>query len=182
MESNTNRKMNYLNNLKYNKQMKTKFLILVSLLCLASCKESNKIEREGEPTIYGVAGEDKEMNAAILKANETLDDFNKGLSNSDADSHALKVKFSNEKGIEHMWVGNIFYKDGSYSGILNNEPEYVTEYKSGDKIDIDASKISDWMYLVNGKLYGGYTLRVLRDRMTDEERKSLDEESGMQFD
>lgn len=162
--------------------MKTKFLILIAILCLASCKDSNKIEREGEPTIYGVKSEDEEMNAAILQANETLDDFKKGLLDPNADSHALKVKFSNEKGIEHMWIGDIVYKDGQYSGILNNEPEYVTEYKSGDKIEVDASKISDWMYLVNGKLHGGYTLRVLRNRMTDEERKQLDEESEMQFD
>lgn len=162
--------------------MKTKFLILIAILCLASCKDSNKIEREGEPTIYGVKSEDEEMNAAILQANETLDDFKKGLLDPTADSHALKVKFSNEKGIEHMWIGDIVYKDGQYSGILNNEPEYVTEYKSGDKIEVDASKISDWMYLVNGKLHGGYTLRVLRNRMTDEERKQLDEESEMQFD
>ncbi|HEY1192625.1 YegJ family protein [Flavobacterium sp.] len=162
--------------------MKTKFLILIAILYLASCKDSNKIEREGEPTIYGVKSEDEEMNAAILQANETLDDFKKGLLDPTADSHALKVKFSNEKGIEHMWIGDIVYKDGQYSGILNNEPEYVTEYKSGDKIEVDASKISDWMYLVNGKLHGGYTLRVLRNRMTDEERKQLDEESEMQFD
>lgn len=162
--------------------MQTKFLILIAIFCLASCKDSNKIEREGEPTIYGVKSEDEEMNAAILQANETLDDFKKGLLDPTADSHALKVKFSNEKGIEHMWIGDIVYKDGQYSGILNNEPEYVTEYKSGDKIAVDASKISDWMYLVNGKLHGGYTLRVLRDRMTEEERKQLDEESEMQFD
>lgn len=162
--------------------MQTKFLILIAILCLASCKDSNKIEREGEPTIYGVKSEDEEMNAAILQANETLDDFKKGLLDPTADSHALKVKFSNEKGIEHMWIGDIVYKDGQYSGILNNEPEYITEYKSGDKIEVDASKISDWMYLVNGKLHGGYTIRVLRDRMTEEERKQLDEESEMQFD
>ncbi|MCR4030583.1 MULTISPECIES: YegJ family protein [Flavobacterium] len=162
--------------------MQTKFLILIAILCLASCKDSNKIEREGEPTIYGVKSEDEEMNAAILQANETLDDFKKGLLDPTADSHALKVKFSNEKGIEHMWIGDIVYKDGQYTGILNNEPEYITEYKSGDKIEVDASKISDWMYLVNGKLHGGYTIRVLRDRMTEEERKQLDEESEMQFD
>ena len=162
--------------------MKRFFLILISLFCLVSCKDSNKIEREDEPTIYSVESEDPEMNAAILEANETLDNFNKGLSNFVADSHALKVKFSNSKGIEHMWIGEIKYKDGNYSGILNHDPEYIKEYKAGDKIDIDASKISDWMYLINGKLYGGYTIRVLRDRMSEEEKKQFDEESGMLID
>ncbi len=162
--------------------MKTKFLILIAIFCLMSCKDSNKIERENEPTIYNVGSEDEAMNAAILKANETLDDFNKGLADFKADSHALKVKFSNGKDIEHMWVGDIKYIDGQYSGILNNDPEYITEYKAGDKINIDSGKISDWMYLVNGKLFGGYTIRVIRDKMSEEERQQFDEESGMLID
>jgi|SRR6218665_2695570 len=162
--------------------MKTKLLALLSILCLISCKDSNKIERENEPTIYSVESQDEEMNAAILKANETLKDFNAGLLNPKAESQALKVHFTNSSGTEHMWVGDIVFKDGKYSGILNNDPEYVKEYKSGDKIDIDPSKISDWMYLENGKLFGGYTIKVLRNRMSEEERKQFDAESGMLID
>lgn len=162
--------------------MKTKLLVLITILCLVSCKESNKIERENEPAIYGVESEDKEMNAAIEKANQTLNDFNIGLSNPKAQSQALKVAFTDSNGTEHMWVGNVEFNNGKYSGILNNDPEFVTEYKAGDKIDIDSSKISDWMYIENGKLFGGYTIKVLRNRMTDEERKQFDAESGMQID
>ncbi|RZJ51931.1 MAG: DUF2314 domain-containing protein [Flavobacterium sp.] len=162
--------------------MKTKLIVLIGVLFLVSCKESNKIEREDEPTIYSLGSEDEEMNAAIVKANQTLSEFNVGLSNPKADSHALKVQFPYSKGNEHMWVGDIEYKNGKYSGILNNDPEFVTEYKAGDKIDVDASKISDWMYLVDGKLFGGYTMKVLRDRMSAEEQKQLDDESGIQFE
>ena len=80
------------------------------------------------------------MNAAILKANETLDSFNSGLTNPKAESQALKVQFSNSSGIEHMWVGDVILKNGKYSGILNNDPEYVKEYRSGDQI-IHASAV-----------------------------------------
>ncbi len=38
------------------------------------------------------------------------------------------------------------------------------------------------MYIENGKLFGGYTIKVLRNRMTEEERKQFDAESGMQID
>ncbi|WP_347053284.1 YegJ family protein [Flavobacterium olei] len=162
--------------------MRTKLIVFLSVLFLISCKESNKIERENEPVIYGVKSEDKEMNDAIAKANQTLSDFNKGLENPNADSQALKVKFANSKGVEHMWVGAIQFKEGKYVGILNNTPEYVTEYKAGDSINVDPSKISDWMYLENGKLFGGYTIRVLRNNMSEEERKQFDSESGMQID
>ena len=162
--------------------MKTKLLVLITILCLVGCKESNKIERENEPTIYGVESEDKEMNAAIEKANQTLNSFNIGLSNPKAESQSLKVQFTNSNGTEHMWIGNVEFKNGKYSGILDNDPEFVKEYKAGDKIDIEPSKISDWMYIENGKLFGGYTIKVLRNRMTEEERKQFDAESDMQID
>ena len=162
--------------------MKIKILLLLGTFCFISCKDSNKIERENEPTIYAVKSEDKEMAAAIQKANQTLSDFNAGLSNPKAENQALKVEFADSKGIEHMWIGDIEYKDGKYSGILNNEPEYITQYKAGDKIDVDNSKISDWMFVENGKLHGGFTIKVLRNKMTEEERKQFDEESGMQID
>ncbi|MDR7209989.1 DUF2314 domain-containing protein [Flavobacterium piscis] len=162
-------------------KIKIKTLLLLGAFCFISCKDSNKIERENEPTIYGVESGDKEMAAAIQKANQTLSDFNAGLSNPKAEYQALKVEFTNSGDSEHMWVGNIEYRDGKYSGILNNEPEYITQYKAGDKVDIDNSKISDWMYVESGKLFGGFTIRVLRNRMTVEERKQFDEENGMEM-
>lgn len=161
---------------------KTKILVLLSILCLISCKDSDKIERENQPTIYDVTSQDQEMNEAIKKATQTLNEFNVALSNPEIEDQALKVKFENSTDVEHMWIGDIEYADGKYSGILTNEPEYIKEYKMGDKIDIDNSKISDWMYIENGKLFGGFTIKVLRNRMSEEERKQFDEESGMQID
>lgn len=162
--------------------MKTQFLALLSILVLSSCKNSDKIERENQSDIYSVASEDREMNDAIKKANETLSDFNRALSNPKAEDAALKVAFKTSEGVEHIWVSEIKYKDGQYSGILDNEPEYITQYNAGDTVKIDQSKISDWMYLVDGKLFGGYTIRVLRDRMDEEQRKQLDADSGMKID
>ncbi|KUJ61969.1 hypothetical protein AR687_10450 [Flavobacteriaceae bacterium CRH] len=162
--------------------MKIKLLALLCILFLISCKESNKIEKDNQSTIYDVASGDEEMNAAITKANQTLNDFNVALSNPEIEDPALKVQFQNSTDVEHMWIGEIEYNDGKYSGILTNEPEYITEYKMGDKINIDNSKISDWMYIENGKLVGGFTIKVLRNRMNEDERKQFDEESGMQID
>ncbi|QSB26253.1 YegJ family protein [Flavobacterium sp. CLA17] len=163
--------------------MKTKILITFILLSFISCKDSDKIERENQPTIYSVENDDKEMSEAIEKANQTLTDFNAVLSNPKIDVKSLKVKFeTSDGGGEHIWLTDIEYKNGRYSGILDNEPEYITEYKVGDKIEVDNSKISDWMYIENGKLFGGYTIKLLRTRMTEAEREQFDRESGMQID
>ena len=49
----------------------------------------------------------------------------------------------------------------SFQGTVNNEPEKVKTVKMGQKVTV-AAKISDWMYVENRKLVGGYTMRVLR--------------------
>lgn len=162
--------------------MKIKALVVLIIFCCVSCKNSDKVERENQPTIYNVESDDKEMSEAIKKANQTLTDFNSALQNPKIEVKSLKVKFETANGNEHIWLSNIEYKDGKYWGILDNEPEYITEYKIGDKIEIDNSKISDWMYLENGKLFGGYTIKLLRSRMTENERNQFDAESGMQID
>ena len=41
-------------------------------------------------------------------------------------------------------------------------------------MEINRNEISDWMYIKNSVLHGGYTIRLLRDRMTEEERKEFD--------
>lgn len=162
--------------------MKSKILITLIIFCFISCKNSDKVERENQPDIYDVKSTDNEMNAAIEKANQTLTDFNAALLNPEIEVKSLKVKFQNETDAEHIWLSNIEFKDGKYSGVLDNEPEYITEYKIGDKVNVDSKNISDWMYIDNGKLYGGYTIKVLRNRMSEDEKKQFDAESGMQID
>lgn len=162
--------------------MKTKILITFILLSFIGCKNSDTAEIENQTTI-SVESDDKEMAEAIEKANQTLTDFNAVLSNPKIEVKSLKVKFETSNGGgEHIWLTDVQYKDGRYSGTLDNEPEYITEYKIGDKIEVDNSKISDWMYIENGKLFGGHTIKLLRVRMTEAEREQFDAESGMQID
>ena len=163
--------------------MKTQILTVILFLGVVSCNNSktNKIERKGEPTIYSVQDYDIEMNQAVEKANLTLDNFRIALlsDNRDFDCFALKTRFEMSKGGEHIWVGSITIKDNKYFGVVANLPESTTEVKIGDTIQIKTDNISDWMYLDKKKLCGGYTIRVIRDRMTDPERKQFDIENNI---
>ena len=163
-------------------KMKIKILLLLIAFCFLNCKNSDKVERENQPDIYGVQETDKEMNEAMKKANQTLADFNSALINPKIEVKALKVKFENETDVEHIWISDVKLKDGKYSGILDNAPEYIKDHKIGDTINVDNKDISDWMYIENGKLFGGYTIKVLRNQMSDSEREQFDAESGMQID
>ena len=92
---------------------------------------------------------------------------------------ALKTRFNTSSGGEHIWVSNITFKENKYFGVVDNLPESTTDVKLGDTIRINDNNISDWLYIDNQKLRGGYTVKVLRNRMTEQERKQFDEENRL---
>jgi uncharacterized protein YegJ (DUF2314 family) len=163
--------------------MKRNLLTTLILIGLLSCEtnQTGRTERAGEPTIYSVTDEDAEMNAAIKTANQTLDKFDDALKsgNPEFSFFAIKTRFNTPDGGEHIWISDILRRDNKYFGVVDNLPESTTEVKVGDTIQIANDNISDWMYLDNQKLRGGYTIRLLRNRMGDKERAQFDAESGL---
>ena len=154
--------------------------LLFGLLCCHN-NRMKKTEGEGEQNIYLANNNDEEMNIAIKTAKQTIEKFDDALKskNSEYNNFALKVCFDNK---EHIWISNITIKDNEYYGIVNNIPEYVKDIHFGDSIKINKDNISDWMYTDNKKLVGGFTLRLIRNRMSEVERKQFDSESGLIFD
>ena len=161
--------------------MRTTTFILIILFVIISCKKSDKVEREDQPTIYNVENQDAEMNNIIIKAKQTLPEFYKVLEsgNPNHEAFAVKVRFKINNDGEHIWINSLFKRNGEYFGVVDNLPEFAKEVKQGDTIKIDTDKVSDWMYLDNGELKGGYTIRLLRTRMSEEERIEFDNTSGM---
>jgi len=163
--------------------MKRHISTILILLGLVSCinNQTTKTERKGEPTIYSVTDNDTEMNEAIKTANQTLDKFNDALKSCNPDFYyfALKTRFETPNGGEHIWVSNITFENNKYFGVVDNLPETTTDVKIGDTIQIVNDNISDWMYVDNQKLHGGFTIRLLRKRMTEPERKQFDAENGL---
>ena len=158
--------------------------IIVGLVTLVACGQTTKTERQGQPDIYSVEDSDKEMNEAIKKSRQTFDIFLTTFKNpkSNQTSFSVKMPFPTSDGAEHIWLVNIESAGGKLFGQVDNLPENVSSIKLGDKIEIEKYKISDWFYIENNKLIGGLTIRVLRDRMSADEKKQFDEEFGVKFD
>lgn len=156
--------------------MKSLILILFGT-ALFSCQSGNttKIVREGEPDIYTLESSDQEMNAAIAKAQGTLSELEDAFKSDryPMESFIIKVKFPTNEGYEHIWMSDITLVDSAFYGIVNNIPNNTTEVKFGDTVRIRKEMITDWIYSDQGKLRGGYTLRVILDRMPSEERKEF---------
>ncbi len=153
--------------------------ILFILVFIVSCKSVTQKRFIGKDStgIIIVDQGDSQMEAAINSAQTSLTKFDSALfsNNPEFNSFALKVRFAygNNNG-EHIWLRDITKKQGEYVGIVNNEPEYIPNLKLNDTIMVTRKDISDWMYLAGDTLRGGFTVRLLRDRMPDNERAADD--------
>lgn len=159
----------------------TTSLLLSLFMFTSGCHNNPKvIERDGEPNISRVYGDDQQMNKAIALANQTIGVFDHALLSHDTTLKflALKMRFETpEDGGEHIWLNQITKNDEKYYGVIANVPALTTQVKLGDKVEIPKSQISDWMYIQNGKLKGGYTIRALRDQLSESEKKAFDAEN-----
>lgn len=155
------------------------FILLVSFSFI-SCQNTIKEKLKNDDTIE-FKEDDTAMNQAILKANKTFEYFETAFKapQEGYESFAIKVRFDTEDGGgEHIWVGNLSSDGKSYNGTVNNEPQLTKAVKYGDQVTIDPKRISDWMYLDKGVLKGGYTIRVMKNNLSEKEKKAFDQEVG----
>ena len=155
--------------------------LFLSCLGIVAFSQEPSANSTDEPAIIQVAEDDKEMNDAIEKAKKTLNKFRSAISsnNGDLSSFSLKARFETPEGVEHIWVSGISIKNNEYYGTVSNVPANIPSIKEGDLIKVPKEIISDWMYVDSVKLVGGYTLRLLRKRMTEKERKAFDAQTGL---
>lgn len=166
---------------------------LLFLLFFVSCNtnqsgrnsNSDNLGMDTAADTYTVTQEDISMNLAIDKAKKTIDVFDKALvsKNSSYTDFAIKKKYlTPDGGGEHMWIAAITLLNGSYRGIINNDAESTTEVNYGDTVIVRKEEITDWMYLDNNVLKGGYTIRAIRDRLNKQEQIKMDKEMGFRIE
>ncbi|MDB5200663.1 MAG: hypothetical protein JWQ27_72 [Ferruginibacter sp.] len=147
--------------------------------------QNNQPEFDSVTNIYSVASEDPSMNAAIDKARKTIHEFDKAFETNDTSctDFAVKKRYKTpDDGGEHMWVAVVTIENGNYKGIINNEAQQTKEVKYGDTVLIQKNDITDWMYVKNNLLKGGFTLRALRVNMNKEERITMDKSLGFKIE
>lgn len=107
------------------------------------------------------------------------------------DLACVKVGFSDPPGgaprdedvpaVEQMWVSDVDFDGRQVSGTLINQPNWLKSVKQGDAVRILPKEVSDWMYAIAGKVYGAYTVNLLRSRMSRSERAEHDKAWGLDF-
>jgi uncharacterized protein YegJ (DUF2314 family) len=133
-------------------------------------------QRDAEFGVSNVAADDPAMNDAIARAQASLGEFAVALQapGDERSDFSVKVRLEDEENVEHVLLSEPFVTDTQAGGVIANDVLYVEGYSFGDRVTFDLDHVSDWMYVENGVLQGGFTIRVLRDQMSVAEREEFD--------
>ncbi len=145
--------------------------IVIGLTLWVGCGDPYPADR-----VTKVADDDPRMNGAMEKARSSVGEFITALKSPQAGQTEFTVKmaFSDGSNTEHMWLAPVTFDGETFHGPVSNDPASVGNVRMGQRAEVSPTKISDWMYLDQGKVVGGYTLRVLRDTLSPKERVEFD--------
>ncbi len=90
--------------------------------------------------------------------------------------------FTDGTNSEHIWLSDVVFDGKIFKGTIGNEPLDVKTISFGDQTEVFPTEISDWMIIENNKLKGGYTIRVLRDSMSDNDKAKFDQSCPFQIE
>lgn len=136
---------------------------------------------------------DQDMLSAFQKAQETFNYFWRELSWEyrriipGLDLACVKVAFTEETIdpkkplVEHMWINEVGFDGDFVSGILVNNPNSLSNVKNGDFIEVPLTQVSDWLFVSQGKTYGGFTIQLMRSKMTISDREDHDKAWQLNF-
>ena len=160
----------------------SKIAALLGVLALAGC--ANNATKLHDGAMFQVADDDAKMNAALAKGKASLPQFVAALKqNKPSRSHfAVYARFVENEKVEFLWIDPVVLDGANFRGIVANKPEMLTKIKAGDRILVPNADVTDWMYVENGKLVGGYSSRVLRDGLSAAERADFDKSMPYSFD
>lgn len=115
---------------------------------------------------------DTRMNAAMAKSQATLPEFDAAVAR-----HVLRailnvrVPYGNAGANEYLWLDDLHRNgDGSYDGIVTDHVLHVPDLRQGSHYHAARASVADWIFSDNQGDHGGWTVRVMREDMTAEQR------------
>ena len=82
---------------------------------------------------------------------------------------------------EHMWINDVEFDGDTIYGTLVNEPDTVQNVKVGDQVSAKIGEMSDWLFAIGGRAYGGFSVQAMRSHMQKDELAEHDAAWGLDF-
>lgn len=162
--------------------MKYKLLMLLPLVAAGCAGWGNgrSASREialagGQPGCCQIKDNDYEMARAVRNARRNVGTFIAALEHPTATQRNFEVKkpFIHQGKLEHIWLSGLTYHEGHFHGKVDNKPEHIPDVKMGDRVTVNVDEITDWAFVDQDTLVGGYTIRVLLKDLSPEDQKAF---------
>lgn len=153
---------------------------LLFLAPLATQAETVFEKKHDEPLVMAVKTKDPEFEKSINEAQSSLQFFfelYKEYKNTSGVYFMVKLPLSNEGNTNHFW----YHFKGVDKDVVTAEhfklPAELMKYKT---MSVNRKVVEDWMINDHGHLYGGYSIRLQRERLPENERAKFDEYAGIE--
>lgn len=119
----------------------------------------------GDAVVPVIAAADAEaMAAAMAEARATWPEALAHLQKGGELSAKFPFVGATKGNVEHIWVNVQAVEGDVVRGLLANEPMDLGQLKIGSKVECKLAELSDWLFLREGKMVGGYTVKVLEQQ------------------
>jgi uncharacterized protein YegJ (DUF2314 family) len=153
-------------------------------------KNTKAAGKTDEPIFTAISQRDFDFQLAYNHAAQTTSHFVEHIQRGGEALRSAKLRFRDPDESERLgedrffflWLGGIHYyaDDHVFSGIFFEVPsEFHKWHQVGQCLLFEAGDIFDWMVNDGGHLYGGFTLRVAREKLPEPERESYDRYVGV---
>ena len=154
----------------------------------------NNPSKFSEPQVGGlfmaISQNDADFQLAYAQAAATVPQFIEHLQHSGNAFYCAKLRFRDPDQSERLgenrflflWLNAVHYHAAErlFSGaFFEVPPELQKWHQVGQRLAFDPEDIFDWMVLQDGRLHGGFTLRVARSKRPEAERESYDRYVGV---
>jgi uncharacterized protein YegJ (DUF2314 family) len=131
-----------------------------------------------------VSDDDKQMDRAVENAQRTLGFFMAALHAKHNGDTVFEIKkgFIDGDKVEHFWIKKVTYDGKNFHGEIDNRPLEVNNVHLGQRVSVAPQDVTDWMFLKDGKLIGGYTTRVLYARLSPEDKAKFDKHAEFKIE
>jgi uncharacterized protein YegJ (DUF2314 family) len=132
-----------------------------------------------EPQFFSVDQHNHRMRKAAQKARRTVGVFIDAMRHPAAGQHDFEVKKPFKQGdvVEHIWLSDVTFSGNRFHGYVDNRPREIKGLRLGQRVSVNPGEISDWAFVENGRLVGGYTIRVLYAELPPAGRLALEKEA-----
>lgn len=137
-----------------------------------------------EPRVFNVDRHNHAMKRAVHQARRTVGVFIQALVRPVAGERDFEVKKPFVQGdvVEHLWLSDVSFSGNRFHGYVDNRPRKIKGLKMGARVSVNPNEISDWAYVDNGRLIGGYTIRVLYSELSAKDKAALAKEARFRIE